>query len=749
MMDNKVREILVALLHDVGKIAVRADIEKDIWQASKNLLSVLNLELEVLFDKFLKELDSKNSKTALAHRIGGFNFSDETEFENANKKSSIRLKNPFFSLKLFNILEPAKLFEDYKPVPSFFSIAPLELKPNIPSLEAYEPCAVEIYKNIWSFLVRDFQLLKERGIVSLDSILQVLKRYTYFVPAWIVESEKGAESICDFSLYHHLKLTAAAISVLSSAKNLDKPFSLLVGKLLGLKNFLFGLSNDAQLDDVFGRYLYALSIVKSSALCVAEKLGLSSVNIILENGFEFVLFSTASEDNVKTLNSFEKTLNRWFFEKSLPLFIRIFSVDFSAEEAQKNFGAVWERANRFASFGSSELEPMDFKLRSYENSCVICLGEVEDERTEKTCDFCRAFKELGNLFVKGEKVEIGSNLCPDELAKKLADRKLILGGITDSDLLGDSILLSAFGYAKSFSFDGKSTIGHRLGALVIGFDHGDILFDPRTSDEPISLAKATVILDSLNIFLTHYSNWIASSFEEELGGILPVKFGAKGERRLIGFALPDGKLAMIGSLSDVLGLGVDMRRVFRAFVGEGSNVNQFGLSAGICDAEPSASWKFLLLKAEELFRLASEPDKAYSFLVPELPERFEPRKVCDSVVAFLQSNPPTAKGAIRPRISWAELEKDILPLIQKWYRAHLASPAYSKQLLTRLWNVFNMWRFDGVFAFSKLEEAVGKLKGKACGEFDELLDMVYSFASRNMEIFYFPLSLFGRIVMGR
>jgi len=763
---KNIGEILIALLHDVGKLAVRARLENDMWQASKYIVSILDPALEVLLDNFKKDLESPNSKVAAAHQIAGFNVNDEAERENAEHAPFIRLKSPFSDLKLYNLLEPSDLFQNYKLSASFFPINQLEERPNIPKFDASEPNGTDIYKNLWNSLVSDIKKLRDDDRVSVDSVLRTLEKYCSFVPAWIKAFDEGVDALCDISLYSHAKLTAALVA-LKSARTKEKPLSLIIARVVGYKNFCLSLSKSAELIDLWGRYIYALSIAKLFAINVVNKLGLSSANVLLDCGFEFAILSTAAKKNIEIIASLEKELNRWLFENGLPLSICFSIVDFGVDEAQNKFGAVWTKAmGNLPSAGQISVKTGDFEPRSFKNACAICSNEIETGRESDICGFCEAIRRVGKLAAKGGEIsasDLGNfvldnlksgNEVDNAIPTSAFSYALTSGEISEvvkdlvNDVYKEELKVEDDGLPPFVAFAGESAGKGRVAALVIGIDSRDIMFDERVSDQPFSLSKIYVILSCYNAFLNHYSKWIAASFDSDLDGVHPVRFGSKGKRKFIGMLWPDVGLVIVGSWSDVLEFGLDFRKLFRAFVGEELYINQFGISAGFFDAEPNLGWKYLLLKADELFRYAIEPEKARIFLKQEFSERPTPVKVCDSIVFSEQAGSAGGRGVMRTRLGWSEFEKYILPIVAQWRKVALMNPSFSKPLLAQLWGVLNIWRSEGILASVELEKVIGIHKRGAWGELAQLLDMIYSFASKNMDVLHVPLGWVERLDLG-
>jgi len=234
------KTIIAALLHDIGKIAERFGEKGNHAKLIKQILEEFDEELaEIAYGHHssgkldtLSEVREKLKKYAEIV-CNADNISAGIERESISKSylkewaSKSRKDRPILSILSTIDIGKGDSTEKY------FHVRELTLKPYYLHPKSIEEAGVDY--TFYYKLVEDLRRVFGSKM-SFDKLLftisNVLKKYTFFVPADTFEREDGSIPIPDISLYEHLRLTSMfACTMLVN----EKKFLLVRGDVSGLQ----------------------------------------------------------------------------------------------------------------------------------------------------------------------------------------------------------------------------------------------------------------------------------------------------------------------------------------------------------------------------------------------------------------------------------------------------------------------------------------------------------------------------------
>ncbi|MBP8985224.1 MAG: type III-A CRISPR-associated protein Cas10/Csm1, partial [Syntrophobacterales bacterium] len=347
-MDDTILKIAIAgLLHDIGKLMQRAELEKlhpeikdnygDFCPLKENFFSYLHaahtayfvekLIPENLFDKTELYNAARHHKNPLgdiyrdADCISAGMERYSTELDEQNYKD-VRLQSIFEEIELQYVVHSEKQGRQnqwiYKLAPSSHDNLQL-LYPLIPTGKNTRNFDEDMtYENLWRLFVKEIKEIKgETNIETyFHELLWLLEKYTSCIPS-------ATNVLPDISLYDHAKTTAAIASILYLYKKEHpegrEPFILYTGDISGIQDYIFRISRIQGMGGIAkrlrGRSFYIMMLGEIIARHIIHAAGLTEVNINFCGGgnVELLLPNT---DNVRCLLAdVEKEINLWLREK--------------------------------------------------------------------------------------------------------------------------------------------------------------------------------------------------------------------------------------------------------------------------------------------------------------------------------------------------------------------------------------------------------------------------------------------------
>lgn len=331
-MGKKLNDLILgSLLHDVGKLAQRADgayIRHSNY--GYDYLKKLNFNNVEDIENCIKyhhgrELGAANLKEDdIAYIVyeadniaaGLDRRQSDEEDENKESKQNKGLYTPLKSI--FDVLNKDKGMQG----PSCYLLRSLKEDQNI-----NYPTDTENQEAIKAEYLKRKQEL-EKGLKEMvddqpNSLLQLLEATMSYIPS------DTFTSMPDISLYDHSKLTAAIASCmylyfkdnnnnnykstcLTNAKREDKYFMLVSGDLSGVQDFIYTIASKGALKSLRARSFYLDLLLEHISDEILEKLNLSRANLIYTGGGHFYMLLPNTKDSKTTLENAKVTINEWF-----------------------------------------------------------------------------------------------------------------------------------------------------------------------------------------------------------------------------------------------------------------------------------------------------------------------------------------------------------------------------------------------------------------------------------------------------
>lgn len=293
------------------------------------------------------------------------------------------------------------------------------------------------YQELVEILDSNFQ---RKPILAMDNneLLRILEDVTSFVP-----SSTNIAEVCDISLYVHTKMTAAIASCyyqyclekgitnykeicLKDSKNFRKQetFLLASGDFSGIQNFIYTIPSKGALKSLRGRSFYLEIFMENYIDEILENLNLSRANLLYSGGGHFYLLLPNTKNAKALLQNIQDSCNRWLLEKfGTQLYMALGYAACSAENllesnAQNSaFAAVSRELNRdkISRYDSESLEELFNENSKYNKNidstreCAVCHIST-DELIENpmgegyVCPNCKGLFELGGRLFDKDKI---------------------------------------------------------------------------------------------------------------------------------------------------------------------------------------------------------------------------------------------------------------------------------------------------------------------------------------------------------
>lgn len=289
------------------------------------------------------------------------------------------------------------------------------------------------YQELVDELVSNFQRAS-LGEMSQNELLRIMEDVAVYVPSSTNRNEQA-----DISLFTHVKVTAAVAACMKQwfdeqgIKNYrreclehtdelrqKKLYLLISGDISGIQDFIYTIPSKGALKSLRGRSVYLELLMENFIDELLAALGLSRANLLYSGGGHFYLLAGATEANRSKLAEFGAAVNHWLLDKfGTQLYLAWGSTECDGEalrqSAEQNsiFRAVSEQiaAQKLNRYGATELEEL-FDTNSAYNSllsgsreCGIChssstqLTSYGDEGA-LVCPVCASLFKLGERVLK-------------------------------------------------------------------------------------------------------------------------------------------------------------------------------------------------------------------------------------------------------------------------------------------------------------------------------------------------------------
>ena len=454
---------LAGLLHDIGKVAQRAD-----WIKGKHT--------DVGADfvaRYVPESWRVNLYPAMGHHDMPLQGHMTKVVALANRLSAgerrpEEVTEPCQLLSIFCRLKMGEQHLDPEAY-RYWPLKPLSLEYESVFPQARLESKAEVaqaYKTLWTAFIEEMENLvvahrAPRGDLSvyLESLLLLLQRYTWCVPSAYYRS------LPDVSLYDHSRTTAALAACLAclSEETLDEilrapkqdttPVALLVGgDISGVQDFIYTITARGATSALRGRSFYLQLLTEALARYVLRRLKLPVTNLLYQGGGHFYLL--ARVENSENLSAVEQEIERALLTHHRgDLFLAVGSIPLvAADFCDGHIAEKWDtlahqqqqtKQRRFAGLDTQEMQKL-FEPQgqggNVKQQCQVC-GR-EHARTEsidgiRKCPQCISYEKLGRVLRQARYLQL------DEIEQKQSG---------EAETLGDwETVLAEFGLRASLT----------------------------------------------------------------------------------------------------------------------------------------------------------------------------------------------------------------------------------------------------------------------------------------------------------
>lgn len=440
MDDNKLIVMKSALLHDVGKMILRANPGKishsaagveylKKYTASRDLLRAVGHHHAVDLRNFsgthddlsyiVYEADNiASSSDRRENESGGFGFTPSTCLENifnvfGDKGTELHVNDTTFRLR---------------------GLADDDNNMSYPVEKGKQAASASEYAALMNVLSKNFQQVSIDDM-KINELLQVLEAVSVYVPSSTAKGETA-----DISLYDHQKLTAALASCLYDyfhANNITDykaqcyskqvevlrqtdTYILLSADLSGIQSFIYTIPSKGALKSLRGRSFYLELLLENIADSLLEELELSRCNLLYNGGGAFHVLLPNIQKVRNLLMDFQRQINNWFLKNhGNSLYLAMGWVPCSADDfSSKNgnyLGKVYDKLqvalqknknSRYSVRQLTELFSIDSSLNitlEGERECSICHTSTRKlfpyEGDTLACESCSSLRTFGEKLL--------------------------------------------------------------------------------------------------------------------------------------------------------------------------------------------------------------------------------------------------------------------------------------------------------------------------------------------------------------
>ena len=439
---------LGALLHDIGKIVRRADLDsKDHSEAGSKYLKDNNLlddKYKEVYDMIdyhhAKYLSSANLREdSLAYIVyEADNIAsgiDRVKYENekirGNEMDSLNSIFNVIRIEKNNLKKTFKLFDFDKNGFSMPTSSNIKLNNSD-------------YKKIIDYIKDNLNSFKEN--INPEKLAIVLEACcSYFPSSSYVDTP-------DISYYDHVKLTAAISACFylydkenniqnfkeeyfSDIDRNKKKFLLVSGEFSGIQNFIYTISSKMAMKSLRGRSFYLELFAEHIIDEILSTLELSRINLLYSGGSHFYLLLPNTEKTKKILDIYKEKINNFILERmGTTIYFEMVYTETSAEElgngltkeikTENKVGELFRKTSskvskaKLSRYSLEQLKELFNensslnKIYSYTKECTIC-KKAEDEKILENnardfgdeagielCDSCKGYINLGRDISK-------------------------------------------------------------------------------------------------------------------------------------------------------------------------------------------------------------------------------------------------------------------------------------------------------------------------------------------------------------
>ncbi len=431
MKEEVVLAALAGLLHDVGKLTMRAGtLQSEIWdREAENSFRYRHALASKDFAERFVPTRWKAALEGVAYHHAPQNHALSRLIQQADhlaageRRQGEQERSAPSKTLLQPILSSVHLKEDERMAKVFYPLRPLSIEGDaIFPIAAPDPDSVERgYESLSNQLLAEMEEWKRKTVnwdqMEADAyyltLVSILRKYLWCVPSatpW--EPVKDRRTFPDLPLYEHLRLTSAIAACLAAdgrdeTTDEKAPVALLVrGDVSGIQNFIYRITNPGSETEhvakrLRGRSYYLSAVMELTVEWILRSLGLPSVCALFVGGGRFDLILPLSV--AQSLQTMRQRLQDWLlktFEGELTLHIAaqpMSAQDFADTrpigrrlDAQLELGKLqkWNDSLQNEAF----YEPQEAKW----HVCRICrLTPLADPGI---CSLCRQHEQIGSCL---------------------------------------------------------------------------------------------------------------------------------------------------------------------------------------------------------------------------------------------------------------------------------------------------------------------------------------------------------------
>ena len=622
MEEKKVKLILGALLHDIGKVIYRTGTDQRNHSLSgyefiKNNIKIEDKEIldsiQFHHGAYLKNaVVENNSFSYITYQADNIASATDRRKKDENEYGF----DAHMPLQpVFNILNGNQKNAYYSPsdIKNNGEINyPLEEKN-----EFGESRYLKILNNIEDNL-KGMTWSKE----YLNSLMEVLEANLSFVPSSTAKGE-----VPDISLYDHMKLTAAVADCIyeylkeqgkenyrqilfENGKTFfeEEAFLLYSMDISGIQNFIYTITTKNALKTLRARSFYLEIMMEHIIDCLLDELQMSRANLIYSGGGHCYILLPNTKKAKEMTEHFQNKVNQWFLEKfQVSLYVAGAYAPCSGNSLQntpeESYSKIFEtiskklsqkKANRYNAEDMIYLNHQ--KPEDYTRECKVCkrIGKVDENGV---CPICKAMEKLSQKvlyedffsIVSGEKenelpLPGGYSLLTDtkeSLVKRIKEDPDFVRAYNKNEMyigkhIATKLWVGNYTTGDTFEQFAREANGiERIGVLRADVDNLGHAFvagfkNPKNQDRYVTLSRTATLSRQLSIFFKYYINDILRKPEFTLDGNMKEK-----RKATIVYSGGDD-LFIVGAWDDILELAIDIQKDFIKYT-EGA----LTISAGI------------------------------------------------------------------------------------------------------------------------------------------------------------------------
>jgi CRISPR-associated protein Csm1 len=464
-MDERVlNAALAGLLHDVGKIRQRAEVEP--WRPAPDLKDS-GQPVHATWSIYIANTVVPKRYQAAALAGGYHHIPNKSPAEHQALSELIELADKLSAGERADLTQtyrgsspPRQLVTIFDRINNrgetdgwhYLPLLPLSLHEKGKALFPSESRSEEGQSNAYEFLRHEVEEAIKQDIADpetyLENTLLALERLIWCVPSAYYHS------VPDVSLYDHSR-TTAAIAVCLTAFNegevrmqletmrrafhgntqagdeaiLRKPIALLVGgDISGIQNFIYTITGKGAASALRGRSLYLQLLTEAVARYVLRRLDLPITNLLFAGGGHFYLLARYSDG--KTLDEIRREVSRILLTHHRgDLYLALEWGELAAKDFKgKPLSQKWSelsatlrqaKLRRFSELAGDELYRAVFEPRhdrgNEEDECQVCGWEHPDTKPKqppageaRKCPQCESYEDLGRDLRKAKYLRLSA-----------------------------------------------------------------------------------------------------------------------------------------------------------------------------------------------------------------------------------------------------------------------------------------------------------------------------------------------------